>query len=66
MIILAALAAIVLLAAALFAISKGDTFVIAGIIVVLVLVVLVVAPQVPALMHQVQQAIDGRLPVALR
>ena len=66
MLILAAFVTIALLAAGLFAVTKGDTFIMAALLVVLVLVVLVVAPQVPTVMAQVQHAIDAKVPTALR
>lgn len=66
MLMLAAFAALTLLAAGLFAVLKGDTFCFAGVLVVLILIVLVVASQVPTIIAQVQHAIDARLPVALR
>jgi magnesium-transporting ATPase (P-type) len=64
--ILIAFVIIALLTAGLFAVLKGDTFLLAALLVVLALVVLVVAPQVPAIMQQLQIAIDARLHVALR
>jgi hypothetical protein len=64
--ILAAFVAIVLLAAGLFAVSKGDTFILAALLVVLLLVVFVVAPQVPSVMAQMQHTIDANVPLALR
>lgn len=66
MLVLAAFVAMTLLAAGLFAVLKGDTFCFGIVLVVLILVVLVAAPQVPAIIAQVQHAIDARLPVALR
>jgi uncharacterized membrane protein len=66
MLILAAFAAASLLAAGLFAVLKGDTFTFAILLIVLALVALVAAPQVPLLMAQLQQAIDAAAPLALR
>jgi len=66
MLILAAFAALALLAAGLLAVLKGDTCIMAALLVVLVLVVFVVAPQVPTIMHQVQDKLNTALPVALR
>lgn len=66
MLVLATFVALTLLAASLFAVLKGDTFCFAVVLVVLILVVLVVAPQLTATIAQVQHAIDARLPVALR
>ena len=65
MLILAAFAAFALLAAGLFAVSKGDTFIMAALLVVLLLVVFVVAPQVPMIMAQMQHTIDASMPLAL-
>ncbi len=65
MLILAAFVAIALIAAGLFAVSKGDMFIMTVLLIVLVLVVFVVAPQVPMVMAQIQHAIDARVPVAL-
>ena len=66
MLILAAFAALALLAAGLFAVLKGDTFVMAALLVILALVVFVVTPQAPTIMHQVQDTLDAALPMALR
>jgi hypothetical protein len=66
MLILAAFVAASLLAAGLFAVLKGDTFAFAILLLVLALVALVAAPQVPLLMAQLQQVIDAAAPLALR
>ena len=66
MLILAAFIAIALLAAGLFAVTKGDTLIMTALLVVLALVVLFVAPQVPTVMAQVQHTIDAKVPTALR
>ncbi len=66
MLILAAFAAIALLVAGLFAITKGDLFTFVSLIAVLGLAILVAAPRVLALQAQLQRAIDAALPVALR
>ena len=66
MLMLAAFATVALIVAALCALLKGDTFVMVGLLVVLLLTVLIVAPQVPTIMIQLQHAIDARLPIALR
>jgi hypothetical protein len=66
MLTLAIFAALALLAAGLFAVLKGDTLLFAALLIILVLAVLVVAPQVPTIVGQFQHAIDTRLPVALR
>ena len=66
MLMLAAFAVVALIVAALCALLKGDTFVMVGLLVVLLLIVLIVAPQVPTLMTQLQHAIDARMPIALR
>jgi len=63
--ILAAFVAIVLMAVGLFAVSKGDTFMMVALLVVLLLVVFVVAPQVPLVMAQMQHTIDAKVPLAL-
>ena len=64
--ILAAFALLVLVAAGLFAISTGDSAAYCVAFVVLVVVVLVVAPQVPTLMAHLQHAIDAKIPIAIR
>ncbi len=64
--ILIAFALIALMAAGLFAVTKGDTFVMATILVVLLLVILVVAPQVPTVLHYLQDTLNAHMPVALR
>jgi hypothetical protein len=66
MLMLATFVAVALVAAGLCAVLKGDTFVMAALLVVLLLVVLVVAPLAPTLMAQLQHAIDARMPIALR
>jgi galactitol-specific phosphotransferase system IIC component len=66
MLMLAAFATVALFVAGLCAVLKGDTFVMVGLLVVLLLIVLIVAPQVPTLMTQLQHAIDARMPIALR
>jgi hypothetical protein len=66
MLILAAFAAASLLAAGFFAVLKSDTFTFAILLIVLALVALVAAPQVPLLMAQLQQVIDAAAPLALR
>ena len=66
MLMLATFVAVALIVAALCALLKGDTFVMVGLLVVLLLIVLIVAPQVPTLMTQLQHAIDARMPIALR
>jgi hypothetical protein len=66
MLFLAAFAAIALLAAGLFAVTKGDTFTFVSLIVVLGFAVLAAAPHVLALQAQLQRAIDAALPLALR
>ena len=64
--IFAAFVAIALLAAGLFAVMKGDTFIMGALLVVLVLVVLFVAPLLPTVIAQVQHAIDALVPIAVR
>jgi len=64
MLLLATFAAIALLAAGLFAITKGDTFIMTVLLVVVALVILVIAPQVPTVMAAIQHAIDAKMPVA--
>jgi len=64
MLMLAAFVAIVLLAAGLFAVTKGDTFIMAVLLIVVVLVILVLAPQVPTVMAYIQRAIDSMVPMA--
>ena len=66
MLMLAAFATVALIVAALCALLKGDTFVMVGLLVVLLLIVLSVAPQAPTLMAQLQHAIDAKMPIALR
>jgi hypothetical protein len=66
LLILAAFTAIALLTAGTFAALKGDTFVFAGLLVVLLLTMLVAVPLVPAFLGVVQQALDAGLPTALR
>ena len=66
MLIFATFAAVALIVAGLCALLKGDTFVMVGLLVVLLLIVLIVAPQVPTLLAQLQHAIDARMPIALR
>lgn len=66
MLIFATFAAVALIVAALCALLKGDTFVMVGLLVVLLLIVLIVAPQAPTLMAQLQHAIDAKMPIALR
>ena len=64
MLLLAAFAAIALLAAGLFAVTKGDTFIMTVLLVVVVLVILILAPQVPTVMASIQHAIDAKVPMA--
>lgn len=66
MLILAAFAALALLAAGVFAVLKGDTFIYAALLVVLALIALVGAPHAVLLLAQVQRAIDASVPLALR
>jgi hypothetical protein len=66
MLLLAAFAAIALLAAGLFAVTKGDTFIIAVLLVIVVLVMLVLAPRVPTVMAYIHHAIDTNVPMAFQ
>lgn len=66
MLILAAFAAIALLAAGSFAVTKGDAFLFVSLITVLSLIIIVGAPTAVGLQAQLQHAIDASLLPALR
>ena len=66
MLILAVFVILGLLAAGIYAVTKGDTVAFAGLIVVLALAVLVGAPQALLLLGQFQQALDATVPLAFR
>ena len=66
MLMLATFVALALLAAGLFAVLKGDTFIMTTLLVIVILVVLIVAPKMPTVITHIHDAIDARLPVAFR